>query len=639
MSYVCGRISSSKEKASKVFYKKIKPASKDALPSGKVGADCKCGKCSNSESQQRLKRLRTRKERDHLRDGRKQAPRARSCLHYHSHQTSNDLSYVHQCCTNTSDALPHVVPVTHEHSVITDSRLIGHHGLFNHEVKSFDIERLLSEQRKLNRSGKLKENRNSNVSAIETELLIDFSDKETTSKALQTPEIEVSKQQEKKTIESNSQGSELTPGQRTKKTLISSTETTKNNCSDVITVNKEALPVYESNSDSHQIPRNFSENKNIIPGSLSSFIEVTPRNTNSESTPPQPSSPPIARAPSCLKTQQIEDDPEADSVAMSVKAIAASLCSSISFSLLGRKSLVAESREGLVKVMQKRHGHQLRSNILKVQKQLYCSDDGEAQEEVPEPSYSPVFDDRKKDKKSFSTAEISMPSKPTMFSTFSFEKTGRLPFDRNSSDWSNPLDQTEEWMGAEHPIVQDGGFGRRASPPFSLDFDFRNSVSKERSVDLFSTPFAPACAAGPRSTDHMDHFFISTQDKEIAWPETSNDMRTFSNIRTERHGRSPFTSFVNYRNDPLHSVPFPQVHRSFETHKDSYGTRISDEIPYFLREGYFECSNFISTSPALRPQDMAHYPPSYMLERDPIQSTGPTFPSPEYWSFPPMRLY
>uniref|UniRef100_A0AAV2MAM4 Uncharacterized protein n=1 Tax=Knipowitschia caucasica TaxID=637954 RepID=A0AAV2MAM4_KNICA len=174
--------------------------------------------------------------------------------------------------------------------------------------------------------------------------------------------------------------------------------------------------------------------------------------------------------------------------------------------------------------MQKRHGHQLRSNILKVQKQLYCSDDGEAQEEVPEPSYSPVFDDRKKDKKSFSTAEISMPSKPTMFSTFSFEKTGRLPFDRNSSDWSNPLDQTEEWMGAEHPIVQDGGFGRRASPPA-------------------------------------------------------------------------------------------------------------------LPSGYFECSNFISTSPALRPQDMAHYPPSYMLERDPIQSTGPTFPSPEYWSFPPMRLY
>uniref|UniRef100_A0A3Q3CBZ0 Uncharacterized protein n=1 Tax=Haplochromis burtoni TaxID=8153 RepID=A0A3Q3CBZ0_HAPBU len=51
---------------------------------------------------------------------------------------------------------PSVVRSVQEPSIITDGRLTGHHGLFNHEVKSIDFERLLSEQPKLEEQRKEK---------------------------------------------------------------------------------------------------------------------------------------------------------------------------------------------------------------------------------------------------------------------------------------------------------------------------------------------------------------------------------------------------------------------------------------------------------------------------------------------------
>ncbi|KAJ0000036.1 hypothetical protein NQD34_011878, partial [Periophthalmus magnuspinnatus] len=164
------------------------------------------GKCNKSESQHRMKRLRTRKERNQIRDERK------SCHHYYNHHTSKDVCYVHQCCHSSLDAFTNIVPVAHEPSVITDSRLIGHHGLFNHEVKSIDIERLLSEQRKLDKSEKLQEKNNlefANPSAKETECLLDSTNEEaviSNKKDLETPRIfNYSKRQEKIMMESNGQ--------------------------------------------------------------------------------------------------------------------------------------------------------------------------------------------------------------------------------------------------------------------------------------------------------------------------------------------------------------------------------------------------------------------------------------------------
>uniref|UniRef100_A0A3P8SNH1 Uncharacterized protein n=1 Tax=Amphiprion percula TaxID=161767 RepID=A0A3P8SNH1_AMPPE len=86
------------------------------------------------DEKQKMKRLKTRKERSLMRGGWK--------------ETSNTKSHHHYCSRQCS-----VAPAVLEPSIITDRRLIGHQGLFNYEVKSIDIERLLSEQRKLKQSG------------------------------------------------------------------------------------------------------------------------------------------------------------------------------------------------------------------------------------------------------------------------------------------------------------------------------------------------------------------------------------------------------------------------------------------------------------------------------------------------------
>ncbi|XP_055019205.1 uncharacterized protein si:dkey-250k15.4 isoform X2 [Boleophthalmus pectinirostris] len=657
MSHVCGRPSLAKDKASKVFYRKIKPAFKDALPVGKAGADCKCRKCSKSESQQRMKTLRTRKERNQIRDGGKEAPRAKSCHHYCNHKTSKDVSCVHQCFHNTLDVLPNITHVTHEPSVITDRRLIGHHGLFNHEVKSIDIERLLSEQRKHDRCEKLQQKSNTefaNPSTKETGCLLDSTNEETVisnSKDLQTPRIlNYSERQEKKTMESNNQVSDLTPGQRPRKTAISSTETNKSvNSSDVVfTGMKEAQPGMYANSDSHQTPGSFNENKSILPGSVESIIERTPQkhvSANprqvSQPTPLLPSSPPMARASSSLITQQ--ENLDADSVAKSVKAIAASLCNSICFSLLGKRDLVAESREALVKVLQEKHGTQLRSNVLKIQRKLYSCDD--AQEEGSELCCSPIFANRKEG--AFSSDEFPAQSKTTGFTTSSFEQTGRFVFDWHSNDWSSLLDETAEWLGTspKNPAVPDGTFSHRTSSQFSVDFEFRNAMSRERDY-LFSPPFGSSCVDEPKNSGRVDDFFASRQEQEFSVPQQEHqNYMAFSDITTVSHRRNPLDSIMNnYSVEPLHSetVPFPHMHSSFETQKYFDGKSFFNEIPYFDHKCSFEPFshvNFPLDSPSFRPVDLAHYPPSYMLEKGPILPTSSSFPSPEHWSFPPMRLY
>ncbi|XP_072317533.1 proline-rich protein 19 [Eucyclogobius newberryi] len=639
MSHVSGRTSSAKDKASKAFYRKIKSDCKDAVLTGKAGAVCKYAKCSKSESQHRMKKLRSRKERNQIRNGGKEAPRAKSCHYYYNHLTSKDVSYIHQCCHNTLDARPNIAPVTHEPVVITDSRLIGHHGLFNHEVKSIDIERLLSEQRKLDRSGKLQEKSSSifaNPPVNEAEYLLDSTNDEAVISNKKAPENN-SKRQQKKTPESNSQGSELTPGQRSRKTQISSAEMNKsdNSTDVVVTGTKEAQPaMYENNSESRQTLCSFNKNnKSVLPGSLPSIKKRTSKNPASvpkpsqvgHSTPPLPSSPHMAGTSSSFNARQ--ENLVADSVAMSVKAIATGLCSSISFSLLKEnKKLVAKSRKALVKELRQRHGAQMKSNILKVQQQLY-NDDG--QEQVAEQSHSPIFADRKE--WPFSTGEFPTASKAKGFPTSSFEKTGRLVFDWNSTDWSNPLDQNTEWLGtpAENPAVLSGAFSPIGSPLFSEDFELRNSVLREEREHLFAPSFAPSCSGGPRVSGHGDDLFISTGGKEFAVPGSTKDYMTFSNIRQR-------TSPLNYSVDPL--LYCPQMHSSFEKHKYSYGKSFSDESAYFHRERSYEPSRHVSFPSAFRPVDLANYPPSHVVERE-GQSTSSSFLSPEHWSFPPMRLY
>uniref|UniRef100_A0A3B3X5W7 Uncharacterized protein n=1 Tax=Poecilia mexicana TaxID=48701 RepID=A0A3B3X5W7_9TELE len=84
------------------------------------------------DKQHKIKRLRTRKERCQMRADKRDT--SKNNCHLPTRKNAQILS---------------TVPVTQEPSIITESRLLGHHGLFNHEVKSINIERVLGEQSKL----------------------------------------------------------------------------------------------------------------------------------------------------------------------------------------------------------------------------------------------------------------------------------------------------------------------------------------------------------------------------------------------------------------------------------------------------------------------------------------------------------
>uniref|UniRef100_A0A3Q2DWA0 Uncharacterized protein n=1 Tax=Cyprinodon variegatus TaxID=28743 RepID=A0A3Q2DWA0_CYPVA len=125
MSHRCGRSS---------------PERSDLYKEQSKAADGKCF-CFNTQSgnskyfnqhkdkQHKIRRLKTRKER--------------------YQKAGKDLTFFPNCCqcrhrpTRKKTPISSAPLVTQEPSIITDSRLTGHHGLFNHEVKSIDIERLL----------------------------------------------------------------------------------------------------------------------------------------------------------------------------------------------------------------------------------------------------------------------------------------------------------------------------------------------------------------------------------------------------------------------------------------------------------------------------------------------------------------
>ncbi|XP_029359834.1 proline-rich protein 19 isoform X2 [Echeneis naucrates] len=147
MSHTCGRVSSHNKKIFKFFNKQSGAKDKDCCLVNGSTAECQCPKQCKTDGQYNVKRLKTRRERSQVRGGGKETSKAK-LHHHHCHPQTNKT---HPCCHSSCHcpSLFSNVPPLNEPSVITDSRLIGHHGLFNHEVKSIDIERLLSEQRKL----------------------------------------------------------------------------------------------------------------------------------------------------------------------------------------------------------------------------------------------------------------------------------------------------------------------------------------------------------------------------------------------------------------------------------------------------------------------------------------------------------
>ncbi|KAI3361187.1 hypothetical protein L3Q82_013384, partial [Scortum barcoo] len=381
MSDVCGRALSDKNLCS------VK----------RFSTDCKClNHRGKTDGQHKMKRLKSRKERSQMRGGGKEV-KSKSYHQYSHRQSSKDIMHLQNCChsschcSSRRDVLfPNVVPAAQEPSIITDSRLIGHHGLFNHEVKSIDIERLLSKQRKLEKSGhQAQEKSNATLHPSSTshipspfctnDLLGANADEAMPYERkadLATKDHDESLETEKKV----SQESDVTPGQRPEQQLdlssgsFKSTLSSKHRSLDVMVIKsgKTNAIISEKARESQLTPTIDREHVKTLNKKIKrhmvSTLEHTPKNQDSAGH--QTRAHGLSQSPARLSSshtadsfdmQQERQDP--DCVSKSVSSVAAGLCDSLHFPHLRRRNLVAESRRVLLKALQERHGPRLKENL------------------------------------------------------------------------------------------------------------------------------------------------------------------------------------------------------------------------------------------------------------------------------------
>lgn len=303
-----------------------------------------------------------------------------------------------------------VFPAAQEPSIITDSRLIGHHGLFNHEVKSIDIERLLSEQRKLEKHGQhgAQKKKMGAFNPVPTSShpspcysTSDAGVADNTEGALNdnkadlitcnTKTQEICQEKENSAFQFNSQGSLNTPGQRPSRQLDLSSENdnvifSSTDCPshELTTKSKKAKPVV-SETERESLLTPSGKRKNMRPlnkkakGQINTHtLECTlkhqvPRHHETQTCGPRPnplklSSSPIAATSDSSDTQQQISG--LHSMSNSVSTLAARLSCSLQLPLLSRRHLAEEIREVLLQALRESHGPLLLENLLTVQRRL-----------------------------------------------------------------------------------------------------------------------------------------------------------------------------------------------------------------------------------------------------------------------------
>lgn len=328
-----------------------------------------------------MKHLKSHRERNRMRGNGKKASKSKS-HHRHCHcLTSKDTVNFHTCCQSgrrcpsRKDApFSTAFPVAQEPSIITGSRLIGHQGLFNHEVKSIDIERLLSEQRKLEKSAQEVQVSNCAVShpsstshitspfctddcsVSETEAAVKLEGKADTATKAHDDFHEKEK--------NNSQELDLTPEQRPQHTLPEHSSGSSNS-----TFLSKHIPLKVAAIKSRKTK------PVTVKGPEISSLEHMPNDqessglhTQAHSLSPSPVKPSSSSNADNFDVHLRRQN--TDCVSRAVSALSAGLCSHLEFPFLERRSLVAEGRMVLLKALQESHGPQLKGNLLQVQRCL-----------------------------------------------------------------------------------------------------------------------------------------------------------------------------------------------------------------------------------------------------------------------------
>ncbi|XP_062279059.1 uncharacterized protein LOC133983863 isoform X1 [Scomber scombrus] len=224
--------------------------------------------------------------------------------------------------------------------------------------------------------------------------------------------------------------------------------------------------------------------------------------------------------------------------------------------------------------------------------------------------------------------------------------TGSKHFNWNSSPQPHQsIEQTAGWLTSPVETSVNLLDDILSSPQMCMDFEpFRASSSDH----LFAPSLSSFWGATTSASQHWEDSFNRPDTKDSDMFDCF-DNSFMNHTRAEREGSNdihysdrnlrPF--FPNQAQLPgRHSAEprqFLQEQDSFETERCSFAP-----IPQLQQSNHPSFSHFshppTCSSLMSHHTDMKNYPPSHMLERGAAPSLS-SLPSPEDWSFPPMRLY
>ncbi|KAK0139788.1 hypothetical protein N1851_023308 [Merluccius polli] len=597
----------------------------------------------NESHKNKMKRLRTRKERNQAR-GSGEVALNRNSHHQHqhlhhrrNHMCSKDKPQSHSCGQTSSQRkgarVAQRFPSAKEPSVITTNRLIGYHGLFNHEVKSVDIKRLLSGQRKRGRLRQpgLQENNLDAVHPVPNAYLSSpcSSSKATSANSecvLIAMDSDVALHQEKASVDcqSNTHGSEITPGQRPQ-------------IPDISSENENLQP---TNSPGYSLKHKSKKTKAVMSimekemTSTGGNENVRPdlEKANTQGNPTTPRNQTLALKPSPESPNHLWRN--------SVSVVAGRLCHSLKLPLRRRRDMLAESRQVLLLALQERHGPLFQENLLGVQRQLsFGNHTVQGTDAVP-----PTIESDE-----FFTAVQGKTFDQSGFETHN-KASGKSSRKQNHTNWiSQPqtnqsLKQDVEGMTSPRVEKVRDVFNEFLRPsscsPFGLGLE--PSASSLPSHYLSSSPVSQWAEVNPPVTQPWDKRFNSTEREsddmghvEGYLLNQATALQMGSKSLNRETGRHPFTRYLPGQPGG-HPANLRHRHgrRSFATSSSAPYSREEDYCQSFYHFNHHPTNPFPKTYNG----DMMHYPPSDLLDRG--QSPPLTsFNSPEQWSFPPMRLY
>lgn len=362
-------MTTSEKQKSNIFSKQFKNTQKSTFKDGQ-----RLSNCHDMHECRRPKRLRSHRERNRMRGCGKTAPKL-GAQPQQGHRGSTDRTRVHSCCHHSRRNAPPsgAVAAAKEPSVITENRLIGHQGLFNHEVKSIDIERLLSEQRKMEKSqwggsaaahwssaphgsvaGDMEKSEHQEVGASRPH--DELRDKEKGQIQRLAPTLEDGPHpvlSEPSSESCNSPFSAPKVKVRTAKIRNAQhlTPVTDGGTKLACTAQRGETRASDRNTNDPVSPEEGTPKKQACPGLRSQTYSLSPVE------------PPSSRSAENIDVHHPSPEP-GGGVARSVATLAAALCHRLKFPFLKQRSLVEESRQVLLNALQERVGPPAQENLL-----------------------------------------------------------------------------------------------------------------------------------------------------------------------------------------------------------------------------------------------------------------------------------